>query len=91
MCSESHRAQLDSITDSQRASERYREWAKTTLKALLKYYEITDSHKDNENTYTIWGSNFLYPQFQPKKFHKIVTKFKTIFFKIMFYKNTIVN
>lgn len=53
MCSESHRAQLDSITDSQRASERYREWAKTTLKALLKYYEITDSHKDNENTYTI--------------------------------------
>jgi hypothetical protein len=36
---------LDSTTDLQRASERYTEWAKNTLTALLKYYEITDNHK----------------------------------------------
>jgi len=39
-------SRLDSTTDSQRASERYTEWTKTTLTDLLKYYEITDSHND---------------------------------------------
>jgi flagellar biosynthesis/type III secretory pathway chaperone len=39
-------SRLDSTTDSLRASERYTEWTKSTLTALLKYYEITDRHND---------------------------------------------